>query len=561
MKLRLLPIASVPALFFSCTIGITSLISHVCAGVPLESFRNFETPHVSPLAISPAGKLLAACNTVDHRVEIFRLEDSEPVPVWEGSVAVGMDPVSARFRSERELWVVNQLSDSISIIDLVDEAVILTLETLDEPADVVFAGEAPMAFVSCSAANTVLVFDLDNLNAPPRSIAIEGEDPRTLAVSPDGTTVYAAVFESGNGTTILAGGGDEAAGGSVVAFPPNVVSSRLGPYRGQNPPPNRGDTFFPEFNSSLPQPPNVGLIVRQDLEGQWMDDNGGDWTELVSGEHAEESGRPEGWELIDNDLAIIDTETLDVTYAKRMMNICMSVGVNPVTGTITVIGTDATNEIRFEPVLNGTFVRVHGSTLDPSADAPGEAASVFDLNPHLDYSSHTTTEANRLQSIGDPRGIAFLPDGSGALVTGMGSNNVIVLAADGTRASGTPAIPVGEGPTGIVLAEQSNTAYVLNRFEGSISVVDLASSSETSRVPFFDPTPDVIRKGRRHLYDTHATSGLGQASCASCHVDSRIDRLAWDLGNPAGQMKPLGSQHNLGADVPLLNQGFDDFHP
>ena len=32
------------------------------------------------------------------------------------------------------------------------------------------------------------------------------------------------------------------------------------------------------------------------------------------------------------------------------------------------------------------------------------------------------------------------------------------------------------------------------------------------------------------------TSGLGQASCASCHVDARTDRLAWDLGDPAGEM-------------------------
>ena len=42
--------------------------------------------------------------------------------------------------------------------------------TDDEPCDVVFAGEPERAFVSCSQANTVLVFDLANLDAPPQRL-------------------------------------------------------------------------------------------------------------------------------------------------------------------------------------------------------------------------------------------------------------------------------------------------------------------------------------------------------------------------------------------------------
>jgi len=47
----------------------------------------------------------------------------------------------------------------------------------------------------------------------------------------------------------------------------------------------------------------------------------------------------------------------------------------------------------------------------------------------------------------------------------------------------------------------------------------------TSRLP--DPTPQVIKAGRPHFYNTREF-GLGQAACASCHVDGRFDRLAWD---------------------------------
>ena len=38
------------------------------------------------------------------------------------------------------------------------------------------------------------------------------------------------------------------------------------------------------------------------------------------------------------------------------MNICMTLGVNPVTGQVLVIGTDATNEKRFEPRVKGNIV-------------------------------------------------------------------------------------------------------------------------------------------------------------------------------------------------------------
>jgi hypothetical protein len=73
------------------------------------------------------------------------------------------------------------------------------------------------------------------------------------------------------------------------------------------------------------------------------------------------SGRVPGWDLYDHDLAFIDASTLEVYYATGLMNICMALGVNPATGQVTVVGTDGTNEKRFEPNVNGTFVRVRSA--------------------------------------------------------------------------------------------------------------------------------------------------------------------------------------------------------
>ncbi len=394
----------------------------------------------------------------------------------------------------------------------------------------------------------MLVFDPALPAAPIAAIPILGEEPRALAKSADGSEVYVAVFESGNGSTILGGGLDT----SMTLALRNVVSDPTGPYGGQNPPPNAGTSFEPPLAPGNPPPPRVGLIVKKDAQGRWMDDNGGNWTDLVSGANSFRSDRPVGWDVTDHDVGIIDTGTFAVTYADRLMNINMALAVHPTSGDVTVVGTDGTNEIRFEPNLNGVFLRVVMGVVS------GSSTAVRDLNPHLDYSTENVPQSTRDLSLGDPRGIACSADRTRAFVTGMGSNNVAVFDTSGARV-GVP-IEVGEGPTGIVLDDAGGRAFVVNKFEAAISVIDLAVLGETARVAFHDPSSEAIRIGRRHLYSTHETSGLGHVSCASCHVDARNDRLAWDLGDPSGAMISDNDQ-NLGMGIPGLNLGFQDFHP
>ena len=516
-----------------------------------QEFVHWESPHVHPLDMNLDGSRLLAVNTPGAHLEVF--DPTGPRLVHVASVPVGLDPVSVRARGITEAWVVNHVSDSISIVDLVTGRVVRTLATLDEPCDVVFAGSPQRAFVSCSQANAVLVFDPANLDEPPVELPIAGEDPRALAVSLDGQRVYAAVFESGNGTTLLGGG---LVGFGDGAYPPNAVNDPAGPYGGVNPPPNTEAGFDPPLNPALPPPPPVGLIVRKDEQERWLDDNGENWTDLVSGAGAPLSGRVPGWDLPDRDVALIDASTLEITYARRLMNLNMALGVHPTTGHVAVIGTDATNEVRFEPNLAGRFVRVVIATVDGTT---GEA-ELHDLNPHLDYASSSVPPALREQSLGDPRGIAWSADGERGYVTGMGSNNVIVVNLAGERVSQKATIEVGEGPTGVVVDDLRDRLYVLDKFESAVSVVHTGAELETDRVAFHDPSPPAVRAGRPLLYDTHATSGTGHLSCGSCHVDARMDRLAWDLGNPAGDMKSVAGQ-NQGAGTGLVPGEFADFHP
>jgi YVTN family beta-propeller protein len=191
-----------------------------------QSFTAFESGQVRPLALSPDGKTLFAVNTPDQRVEIFRTGSSL---TRIGSVRVGLEPVAVAAASNSELWVVNHLSDSVSIVDVSSPQRAFVKRTLlvgDEPRDIVFAGTTKKrAYITTAHRGQnagrdpqlttpgvgradVWVFDVtsqgDKLGGSPVTVInLFSDTPRALAVSPRGDTVYAAAFHSGNRTTTV----------------------------------------------------------------------------------------------------------------------------------------------------------------------------------------------------------------------------------------------------------------------------------------------------------------------------------------------------------------------
>ena len=464
------------------------------------TFVNFESPQSHPIDVTPDGSVLVACNTADGVLEVFDLVAG--IPQRRGPVAVGVDPVSVRVRGNAEAWVVNQVSDSVSVVDLATMRVRRTVSVGDEPADIVFAGSPQRAFVSLAQLNRVVAFD-PSLELPSFSaVTINGPQPRALAVSPDGSTVYVAIFESGNRTTIV---------------PRVAVNNTGGPYGGQNPPPNSGTQFDPPRAAGQPLPPRVAHIVRKNAQSRWMDDNNRDWTGFVN------------WDFFDNDVAIVNASTLAVSYAGGALSTVSGIGVSP-SGAVTAVGWDALNQVRFEPRLNGIFATMLMANVPLTGGVPG----VMDLNPHLTYDSASIPAAERAQSVGDPRGVAWTPDGSMVFTAALGTNALVAMSPSGARVA---KIDVGEGPSGVVVHPTAGIVYSLNRFEGSVSAVSTTGLTEVRRVPLHDATPAVVKAGRRFLFNTFITSGLGHTSCATCHVDGRSDRLVWDLGDPAGAMQ------------------------
>jgi YVTN family beta-propeller protein len=490
---------SIHSLNSACVLAVAlATLLTVARPTVAQSFVNFESPQSHPIDITPDGTTLLAVNTADGQLELFDL--IRGLPVRRGSVAVGVDPVSVRVRNNTEAWVVNQVSDSVSVVDIASMRVTRTILIGDEPADICFTTKPSRAFVSLAVSSKLVSFDPSLATPVLTSTTILGAQPRALATSPDGTKVYLAVFESGNKTTII---------------PRTVVNSAAGPYAGVNPPPNSGTAFDPPRTVGQATPPRVAHIARKNAANQWIDDNGRNWTNQIT------------WGVVDNDLAVINSSTLATTYVTGLMTCVASVGVAP-NGTILTVGIEARNEIRFEPKLDGKFAKMMGAFVPAGGTG---TPTLTDLNPHLTYATSSIPEMQRYQSIGDPRGVAWLPDSSIAFTAALGSNCVIALSPTGARIA---KISVGEGPSGVVTSPSGAFVYALNRFEGSVSAINTTSLSETGRASFHDATPSSVKVGRKFLFDTNLTSGLGHTSCATCHIDGRSDRVAWDLGDPTG---------------------------
>jgi YVTN family beta-propeller protein len=451
------------------------------------AFANFEGSQTNPIRLSADGTRLFAVNTPNGTLSVFDLT-VPATPQLIAEIPVGVEPVSVNPLTDDQAWVVNQVSNSISIVSVSKGMVVATLQAKPEPMDVVFA--EGLAYVSVSRANKVLVFNPKTL-AQVAAIPLLGGSPRALAVSPDKTKVYAAFAISGNGTTII----------------PNTLA----------PPPSA------PTNKSLPAPPQVGLIVK------WNDPN---WSQDIK------------YTMPDHDVAIIKTGSAPslAGYYSGVGTINLGIAVNPATGDIYVSNTDALNLTQFQPNLMGHFVNNRITKIQKSTGA----ITPYDLNPGINYSI-LPNPAALATALAQPTSLVVDPAGTFLWVAAFGTDRVAKVSTSGNvLATIEVAQPSGQGsnvdpankrgPRGLALDSAAKKLYVLNRITNSISIVDTSQLAVLSEIPIgFNPTPAAIQQGRGFLYDAKL-SGNGTGSCASCHVDGDMDHLAWDLGDPGGSI-------------------------
>jgi len=502
-----------------------------------QSYSLFESGQVRPLALSPQKDKLYVVNTPDGTLEVFNVTPQGLQ--FQLSIPVGMEPVAVALPNPSEAWVVNHLSDSVSIISLEagQERVIKTLLVGDEPRDIVFAGKnRERAFITTAHRGQnvpydpqfttpgigradVWVFDRENLGStlqgePLTIINLFTDTPRALAVSTDGKRVYAAGFKTGTQTTTV--------WHSLVTA--------------------KGGAPAPVTNSVLEAQPESGLIVKHNGTN-WVDEIGRTWDEQVK------------FSLPDKDVFVVDAKANPPVLMRANKQSISNVGsvlfnmiVNPVNKKVYVTNLDSNNEKRFEghgtfagQTVRGQFVKNRISIIDK------RDVKHRHLNKHIDYSECCAAlpNAENQLSVSTPTGMAITGDGKTLYVAAFGSQKIGIydtkqLEEDTFTPSLDNQISVsGGGPSGLTLDEANKRLYVLTRFDNSISVIDTTTKTEINHIAMHNPEPESIRLGRPFLYDASYTSSRGDSSCASCHIFGDMDQLAWDLGDPDANNTPM----------------------
>jgi DNA-binding beta-propeller fold protein YncE len=544
-------------------IALTFAISLLAAGTAGAQYVNFEAGHVRPLALGPAGNLVFAVNTPDNQLTILRPSSTGLDIVRE--VPVGLRPVAVAVRNLGggllEAWVVNHLSDSVSIVsidgaNLSQSRVTKTLIVGDEPRDVVFGGAGGShAYITTARRgqhDTVPVADLKTAGlsralvwvfsatatgagiggTPVSIIELFTDTPRGLAVSPDGTRVYAAGHRSGNQTTVL---GEGTVSGAMPPMPPGATAGG----------------------------PDTGVIVKLNpVSGNWEDESATNWSSSVA------------YDLPDKDVFIIDATLTPpallggTDFVSGVGTILFNVAVRPDNGKLYVSNQEMRNHVRFEnlvdgparPGLQGHVAESRITVID------GTSGSAVHLNPHIDYEVAAGSQSERDQSLAMPLDMVFDGAGGTVYVAAFGSSKVAVLNTNdlegGTISGDRIAVP--GGPSGLALDESRDRLYVMSRFENTVSVIehpgDVGTRTTLAATALHSPEPPEVLDGRRFLYDSNFASAHGDASCGTCHVFGDMDKLAWDLGDPNGAIEP-----NPNSDILDLlfgfGQGLDDFHP
>lgn len=568
--------------------GALWLATTITSAIAAPSFMAFESGHVRPLALSSDGSKLFAVNTPNNTLVIYNITHFGISK--QAEVSVGMEPVAVAIRNSNEVWVVNHLSDSVSVVTLSGTPrVTRTLLVGDEPRDIVFAGSGGRAFITIAHRGQhrvdpsiaavpgagdpqlttegvgradVWVFDPANLGAslggtPLKIMSFFSDTPRALAVSPDRRTVYAAAFKSGNQTTtvfeLMVCNG----------FNPNTPCN----FAGQTLP---GGNPGPASNFEGKPAPETGLIVKFNrASGHWEDEVGRNWDAAVR------------FQLPDQDVFSIDANALTQKAAfSHVGTTLFNMVTNPRTGKLYVSNTEAINEVRFEGpgVVGGTTVQGRLAETRISVIS-GSTVNARHLNKHIDYDilAHDPgfDPTTKNHSLSTPLEMVVSRDGRKLYIAAFGSSKVGVFDTaaleantfDPTTASANYINVSGGGPSGLALDESRNRLYVLTRFDNAVKVINLATKAQVAALPLFNPEPAKVVNGRPLLYDALDMSANGEAACASCHIFGDNDELAWDLGNPDDLVTTNPIPIRLGfaalATQPRINGTgvVTDFHP
>lgn len=451
---------------------------------------NLNHAPIRPMVLDPVNQELWAVNTHDSTVVMFTGATAQPqkqyaVPWSPVSIAFWSDS-SARQRSER-LIVVCRGTYGLAILERASGVVKGFVSLPAEPGDVLVIDDD--AWVSCSGADEVVKVSLSNQTISVR-VSIPSEHP--LFLTRDGSEVLVTPLLSGNNTVV-----DKL----------DQARDRTADRRG-----------ILDLNDSA-----VATIP-----------------------------------LPDQDIFRIDSTGSITQTHSGIGTILFGHAINPITGELWVLNTEANNLgkldtnypagttdtklLQSEPSIRGVNVRNRVTRIDLNT---GTKSTVeLELNANGAYADSRT--------IGQPYALDFVPAGEpnqgNAFIVGLLNGRIVEYNSVGGFVQSRDILPRGAIPRGLLIDSVTDRLLVYCWGTNEIRVYPLGSTPvlAPSLDLGYDPAPPDVQEGRKLFYDG-SHSRHGDESCATCHIDGRLDLIAWDLSNrPFDDKGPLTTQNLSG---------------
>lgn len=429
------------------------------------------------------------------------------------SIALGADG--------RTLVVANPESDSVSVLDVASRALV---------REILLAAAPPAP-------------------DPTTGAFVPAVMPRSLALSPDGATLYVSGERSGALHVVDVASGTVRTSVKVGSEPVGVLASA------------DGATLWVACSQDA-------TVVRVDAASGAVTGSVAVPSEPWALGWSGESGRLLVTHLLGPGVTAIDPATLEVVSTWPLDDVAprgdKRLAHGQPRGLYDVAARPGTREIFVAHTLLGT------DTPQPALDFESTAFPSLALFDEAGKHERTlTTDATDVPGIdgafGDvisgPHAIAFTRDGAFALVADANSEDILVVDAEKRVESSLVRPLPGKMPDGIVVSPDGTRAYVDERMSGDVAVLRLDRSNGTLAVSVdgapiarwtSDPMPPTLRFGAQLFQSANSTeypiTTDHWIACATCHMEGRSDAVTWRFAQG-----PRDTPSNAGG---MLGTGF-----
>jgi len=457
------------------------------------------------------------------------------------------------------LVVANPLNGSVSIVNVAGDAnaKLAEVKTGEEPRTVAITPDKRFAYVANQGSGTVSVIDLTSLTKF-ADIPV-GAEPYGIALTPDGTRAYVANSASNTVSIIETASNTAIAVISIPGIQPRGVAIT-----------NNNGGVGPQFvyvTQFLSQPTaSGGPGLDQGSEGKVFVISTADDTQIQGAITLSAHGT--GFAADRTKFGGTDADPT-FAYPNQLQSVVLKNG----RGYLPNVAASPEGPIKFN-VDTQAFL----SVFDVAAKSELPSGTI-----NLQAAVKTQTFKPKL-FVANPWAVAFKHNADEGYVVSAASNVLVKITLDGNGVPGAvlvPAdggttrvltIPVGKNPRGIVVNNADTRAYVMNFISKDVSVIDLTASpeAEIARIQSADLPPAGSDPAKfltgNELFNTsrgefdegvsERMSSEGWQACASCHPDGLSDGVVWAFAAGPRKSVPLNgtfSPKNPTGDQRVLN--------